>query len=419
MRGSPKNKGGAPPKSQSDPRVQVAVSTPPGLGGIAEIHVWGRGSAAFVDSLFRARSGNAISRTPPERFLYGHIVRENRVLDEVIVRRKQGDRLYGAETVEIGCHGGGAAARAIIAALVELGAARSDFDAVLEDACIEGRISRIESDAHRALRSCVSERALPVLLAELDMHLLQREVEEISALIRKDASRAVPRIRDLLENTWAVAHVEPRPVFITGFPNVGKSSLFNALAGRERVIVHGTPGTTRDVVDEVVMLDELPVRLFDSAGVGRSETALEKLAEEFAFRAMREAALILLVFDGSRPTTEAEMKLHQRLDCGKRIPIINKADLPRAAIAPELAGALEISALTGQRLPELCSAIAGSLAGKPRAAGQPTLFTAGQRDLLKEALRCLEAGDARGGLEAAGRILRCPGTARPGGPRRE
>jgi tRNA modification GTPase len=352
-----------------------------------------------VDSLFRSKSGRKITTVPPSRFLYGNIVKDGEILDEVIVRRKETDRIYGAETVEIGCHAGGAAAHAIIDALVELGAAHVSFDKVLEAACAQGRISRIEMDAHVALRSCVSGKALPVLLAELDRHHLEREIESICRLIGEGSSQAAQLIRHLLKNSWAIPYVEPQSVFITGFPNVGKSSLFNALTGRERVIVHDTAGTTRDVVDELVLLDEVPVRLLDSAGVGESKTEIEKLAEEFAFRAMEEAALILFVFDSSRPAKEAELKLYRQLDSELLIPIINKTDLPPAGIVPEVSGALKVSALTGKGVPALREEIAGKLARQPRETGEPVVFAAKQRDLLREALERLEAGNGRKALE--------------------
>ncbi len=413
--------------------IHVTVATAPGLGGITEIHVWGKGSGKLVDLLFQARSGKAIAKAPAGRFLYGHIVKDGVVLDEVIVRGKETDRIYGAETVQIGCHGGGAAARAIIDALAAEGALETDSEKALEAAWQQGRISRIELDAHHALKGCASERALPVLLAELDKHHLEREIERIyrqkprTSVRGSDADNtpalsgkrggaseaAVLAIRDLLENSWAVAHVEPQPVFITGFPNVGKSSIFNALAGRERVIVHETPGTTRDVVEEVILLDKIPVRLLDAAGVGESKTEIEKLAEEFAFRALDEAALILFVFDGSRPVKETELKLYRQLDSELLIPIINKADLARSELPEELSGTMEVSALTGQGIEQLRSVIAAKLAPQSGDAAKPAAFTVRQRDLLQRALNALEAGKAIAGLEALGQLLgRLPGSGR-------
>jgi tRNA modification GTPase len=331
------------------------------------------------------------------------------ILDEVIIRRKEYDRVYGAETVEIGCHAGGAAAQAVMDAFLELGADRSSSEDVLESACEQGRISRIELDARNALENCFCGKALSALLAELHEHPLERETEEICRLIEtntpKEIAKAAQRIRNLLNCTWAIPYVEPQPVFIAGFPNVGKSSLFNALTGVERVIVHDVAGTTRDVVDEMAVLGELPVRLHDSAGVGESATGIEKKAQGFAFRGLKEAALVLFVFDGSRPVKEGELKLYGQLDCAKLIPIINKTDLPETRDIPGLDNALKVSALTGRGIPELGSAIAASLAPQKAPAGRLAVFTGKQEKLLENALKVLENEDFSKGLEILRHLL--------------
>jgi len=241
--------------------------------------------------------------------LYGHIVDGGRLLDEVIVRRKDTDPVYGAETVEIGCHAGGAAARAVTDSFLKRGTARVTFEGALETALAQGRISRIELDARLALADCLCGKALSVLLAELGEHPLEREIKEICLLVENGTTgnirKAVLRIRHLLNCTGIIPYVEPQRVFIIGFPNAGKSSLFNSMTGMERVIVHDTPGTTRDVIEELAFFDGVPVRLFDSAGVGEPGTELENKAQEFAFRAVKEAALVLFVFDSSRTANQS------------------------------------------------------------------------------------------------------------------
>jgi tRNA modification GTPase len=393
--------GPAPGSGDSDSSpILTLLTTPPGVGGIAQIHVWGGECAAMVDQVFRAKSGMTLCEAPPGRVLYGWIVDNGVTLDEVIVLRKQTERLYGAATIEIGCHGGGAAARAIMDALAALGAVETTWNQAVETAYKEGRISRIEAESHRALRDCLSPRALPVLLAELDTHPLEREIAGALNLAATDSSKAALRLRALLNQSWAVPFIEPQAVFIAGFPNVGKSSLFNALAGSRKVIVHETPGTTRDYVEEVVAIDELPVRLFDSAGLGESATGIEKLAEEFAFRAMKDARIVLFVFDSSRPLKEGELALYNQLDCATVIPIINKTDLPGAARAAEVPGAIGVSALTGAGLEQVRAAIAGHLLCLPAAVSEAVVFTGRQETVLREALHALESGDAGGAVEA-------------------
>jgi len=374
--------------------------TPPGIGGIAQVLVWGEDCAAIVDRVFRSKSGMTLREAPPGRILYGWIVDNGVTLDEVIALRKQAERIHGLEIVEIGCHGGGAAARAITDALAVLGATETTWDQALETACREGRISRIEVEARGALCDCLNPMALQVLLAELDTHPLEREIARTLELTGTDSPRAALALRALLNQCWAVPYVEPQAVFIAGFPNVGKSSLFNALAGCRKVIVHETPGTTRDCVEEVVAIDELPVRLFDSAGLGESSTDIEKLAGEFALRAIREARIVLFVFDGSRPVKEGELALYNQLDCAAVIPIINKTDLPGAKGAADVPGAIGVSALTGAELEQVRTAIAGHLLCMPAAVSEAVVFTARQEALLRRALHTLEQGNTGGAVEA-------------------
>ena len=334
---------------------------------------------------------------------------DGRILDEVIVRRKDTDPIYGTETVEIGCHAGGAAARVVIDSFLKRGAACVTFQEALETALAQRRINKIELDARLALRNCLSEKAIPVLLAELAEHLLEREIKKIFRLVENDTAgnieKAMLQIRHLLNCTGIISYVEPQRVFITGFPNVGKSSLFNSMTGMERVIVHDTPGTTRDVVEELTFFDEVPVRLFDSAGVGQQDTVLENMPQEFTFRLMKEAALVLFVFDGSRPAKEEELKLYTQLDCAERIHIINKTDLPRVEDRSIPCGALEVSALTGSGVPELRSLIAERLAPRRAAVDRLAVFTREQKNLLGQALKALETADFSKGLELLHRLL--------------
>jgi tRNA modification GTPase len=393
---APLNEAG--PEVSPESPILFAVSTPPGIGGIAQIDVWGTGSSALVDKLFRSKRDKSLRQVGPQEFLYGHIVENDAVIDEVIVRRAETDRIYGSETVRICCHGGSAAAAAVMSALTGQGASLTTVSEALESARQEGRVTGIEADALRFLWSCVSEKALPILLRELEKHPLENEIRQLHALASVSPSEAATGLRALVEQSWAVPYADPRPVSIAGFPNVGKSSLFNALVGTRRVIVHEEPGTTHDVVEELVLLDGVPARLFDSAGVGEPGSEIEMKAQEFALRAIAESEVVLFVFDGSRPAKKDEMELHHRLDCASVIPIINKADLPRAGLPEKIRGAAKVSALTGTGIPGLRRALAARLAPRAGPPEKPSAFSAAQRDRLRSALESLEADDLPGCL---------------------
>jgi len=387
--------------------TRLTIATPPGRGGIAELHVWGPKASAIADKVFRSKSGITISRSAPGRILYGHLQNSGETIDEAIAVRRENDRIYGSETVEIGCHGGDAAAREAAGLLAGYGAASVTRDDVFEEAVIRGRISRMEAEAQAALLTCASAKVLPALLEEIASHPLEKRSRKILEEISADPGSAARKIRALLENTWAVPFVEPRSVFIAGFPNVGKSSIFNALCEKKRAIVHDSPGTTRDVIEEEISLDGLPLKLFDSAGMGESKDEIEWLAEEFALRGARQADLVVFVFEGSRPVKEREMKLYRRLDCGKLIPIINKADLPDESdgFAPE--GAMKVSASTGAGMEKLKHMLATEVLGPNEPNDGPAVFTGRQSELLREALDFLKKDD-RG--KAAKKIAELIGT---------
>jgi len=357
-----------------------------------------------VDCVFQSKSGVKITQVPQERFLYGHILDGPDILDEVIVRRKESDRIYGTRAVHIGCHGGGAAANAIINLLCRKGAALRDPEYALEHAAACGRISRVELAAHKALKNCVSELALPALVGELHEHLLERELVRIYCLFEKDSEAATGALQELLERNWALPLADPRSVVIAGYPNVGKSSLFNAIADKERVIVHHTPGTTRDVVDMLVVSDGVPFHLLDSAGLGEAKSSIEKQAEEFALGALGSASLILFVFDNSRAAKEREIEIYNSLDSKRLIPIINKTDLPRAK-APPVPQALEVSALTGAGIEKLRHGITRRLAGKPAGGKGPVVFLDNQERALKAALAAGQAGKACAAAEVVAELL--------------
>jgi tRNA modification GTPase len=351
--------------------ARVALLTPAGRGGIALLEIAGGGHIL----------ARVFSRPLPARgaLALGRLADASGPIDEVLVARTGEDRF------EIGCHGGPAVARRAVAALTALGATES------EPAAEPG--SRIQVEARALLPLAETELAAKVLLAglsgELDEKLARLSLDESSLAAIVASARL------------GMACVKPPSVALLGRPNAGKSTLFNALLGRERAIVSPVPGTTRDALEETCSLGGVPVRILDLAGIRESADEVEQAGVARGLERARAADLSLAVVDASAAWEKPE----GRLLPGRAIIVLAKRDLLSAEgrahlrhrIArdlPEGVSVVEVSARTGTGLEGLRAAIVRELVGLAPVdvVAQPVLFTERQ---LGHATRALEA--LRGG----------------------
>ena len=342
------------------PKASVRLLSPPGIGGIAVIEVAGPGAGEILASGFRCKSlqGTFLSGT----LYYGHIVSGDEVLDEVIVACLQSPP--GEPVFEVNCHGGSVAAKEILSLLTRLGAEESQGGETL----FGRELPRLEREVLAQLIDARTQRAAEVFLVQLN-GALRRELESIRALLSSgSAGEASRRVRALLDTArYGRRLAEPATVVVTGAPNVGKSTLANALVGRERSIVHHLPGTTRDAVHSVASLDGLPVVLVDTAGLREATDEIERLGVKVALDRIRSCDLVVWVFDHSRALT-AEESAHIASFRGLQLlGVINKIDLEGPANGLELAelpGPLvRTCALTGRGIGELRKRIFAALAG--------------------------------------------------------
>lgn len=295
----------------------------------------------------------------------------------------------GPEHAEIHCHGGSMPARLILEELSGQGVRTVPWATLVrfEAATV------IEAEAIESLAQAPTVRIAAVLVDQLNGALESAARRLRSWLDAGRTSEAAAELDRLLDRAIVGLHlVEPWQVAIVGRPNVGKSSLLNAIVGYARAIVHPTAGTTRDVVTAVTAIDGWPVELSDSAGIRTTDDDLEAAGVRRAEAAIEQSNLQLVVLDRSRPLAGEDLEVVGR--CPRPIVVANKTDLPAAWTEPPRdCACLAVSALTGSGVPELIAALGTHLVAAPPAAGDAVPFTRRQAELLRAARHCVTMND--------------------------
>ncbi len=341
----------------------AALLTPPGRGAIAVLHVCGEGAKALVSGLF----GKEIGDQPRA----GRLTHRGEIVDEVMVRSVPG--FTGEETVEITCHGGTAVVDRVFAAL---GLPPAGTEDLLERGVATGHLDRLRAEAWALLPGALTELAARVLQDQAD-GALSRAVTAMEA--PRDAERL------LVTAPLGLALASPRRVVLAGAPNVGKSTLFNALVEADRAIVSPVPGTTRDPVRERIAIEQVPLELVDTAGVEESRDLLEQLSIERTREMLRGADAVLFLFDAEAGARGDELRFLEALGGRNMILLVNKIDV---GSKKPLLQALPVSARTGQGLEEVRRRILHALKVRPEyREGAPVVFTLRQEGLLSEAAR--------------------------------
>jgi tRNA modification GTPase len=403
----------------------VAVSTAWGEAGIAILRLSGPDSVALADGLFRARGKLAASAARYMR--YGHILdREGAYIDEVLAVRFEAPHSYtGEEMAEIHCHGGSMSAQQAIERLLELGARLAEPGEFTRRAFLNGRIDlaqaesvlgiirarsdRALSSAARSLHGEVSDAVrglrerLLLVCAGLEASFDFPE-EDIPSPERKEFAPTLAQLKEDAETLHRKCRDgsvlrEGIRVAIVGRPNVGKSSLLNALLQESRAIVTAIPGTTRDVIEAVLTHRGVPIRLVDTAGIRRPSDLLEEAGIAQTLSALREADLKLWVLDGSHPFGNEDALVEEQLQGARVIVLFNKADLPQALepaafmnLRPQLR-VLPVSAKTALGLEHLKEEIVRAAFGEG-IVEEACNATARQVEELRQAVRLI--GEAEG-----------------------
>jgi len=371
----------------------VRLLTGEGVGGIAVIELAGDDAEEMLRGCFRP-GGRARPSFEAGKIFYGHVVRGDELLDEVLACRAPTET--GEPVFEVNCHGGILPARRVLEHLVQVGAGEGRAG----DALPGRRLAKLEREILGQLIGARTQRAADALLVQLSGRL-GAEVREIAALgATEEARRRTAKLRATY--IYGRRLVEPATVVITGAPNVGKSTLANALVGRERSIVHHLPGTTRDAVSSVASLDGLPVVVVDTAGLRQATDEIEQLGVQKAIEKIGSSEVVVWVFDHSRRVTREELGYLKAL--GKRtvVPVVNKIDLAGPLDEKELGATVgsrvrRTCALTGRGIAELGKALFDLLLpGEAPARDAAVVTTARVATALDEAAARLSEGRAPG-----------------------
>ena len=370
--------------------TQVVLLTPAGRGAVASLLVAGPKATETVGRLLHLSSSRELARQSCGKILLGRW-QSRESGEEVVVCRRSPQR------VEIHCHGGHVAAATLIASLVASGCREIDWQAWLSATAADP----IEAPAQIALTAAPTQRTAAILWDQCQ-GALRRAVDEIAALLRAGNRPAALRTVESLRG-WSRlgCHlVVPWRVVLAGRPNVGKSSLINALVGFGRTIVHETPGTTRDVVTATTAIDGWPIELADTAGLHASTEPIEAAGIRLAQSCLATADLVVLVFDASKPWGEEEEQLERAWPTA--LKVLNKSDLPQPSelIAMRAKG-LWTSATTGQGIESLQRALVERLVPQVPTAGQGVPFTAGHAAAVEQIEAAVRSGQTEKALELA------------------
>lgn len=339
--------------------TRVAVLTPAGTGAIATIEVAGPEAWEITSSLFRPAGKPLPDRPELHRFWFGTL--GTSVGDEVILAVISIEREV---RIEIHCHGG----RKVVRWVIE------QFKA---NGCIEAVSVFDNSDPWQLVTRAPTLRTASILLDQAH-GAFAKAVRHILEVLTSDPSSALKSFHELAKFVPVGRHlIEPWKVVIAGTPNVGKSSLINALAGFQRAIVSEIAGTTRDVVTVPVAFEGWPVELTDTAGLRHAE-GLEAEGIERARRVLREANLIVWVMDSSHHEPvlpDAETTSIVGLPATQWLLVMNKSDQSADWATNIPPGAIRVSAVTNEGVPELATAIAKRLVPDEPSAGVAVPFT--------------------------------------------
>ncbi len=332
----------------------VAISTSLAPAGIGIVRLSGKDAFQVAEKVFRPITGKKYRPEDNRKLRYGHIVDGDRVIDEVLVSFMKGPYTYtGENIVEVNCHGGPLSVKRILELFLAMGLRPAGPGEFTRRAFLNGRIDLAQAEAVEDIIEAPTTRAQDQALKQLSGDLSSKVTEikrmlldllasvEYSINFMEDSMDEPPTL-PMLEKALAVEDKmrvmleasktgriirEGIATVIVGKPNVGKSSLLNAILKDERAIVTDIPGTTRDSIEESISMDGISLRLIDTAGIRETEDPIESVGVERAKKLLMGCDLALVLIDGSRPLDSEDREIVDLVGDIKSIVVVNKKDL--------------------------------------------------------------------------------------------
>ena len=423
----------------------AAIATAPGEASVSIVRISGPDALAVADRIFRPAPSTLRDRS----VTYGHAVAADQQIDEALCVVMRAPRSYTREdVVEIQGHGGHQMARAVLRGCVAAGARLAEPGEFTKRAFLNGRLDLVQAEAVLDVIRARSDRAAAAAMEQLsgrlsrvfddlyDRVLLQTArieatldfpedelpetvIPELLAALGQDLSRLEHLLAQWDEGHWLRDGVL---VVISGKPNVGKSTLLNALLQRDRAIVTEVPGTTRDAIEESLVIGGVPIRLMDTAGLRETDETVERIGIDRARAAVAEADFHILVLDASEtdlsPSPESEYHLDRTIVVLNKIDLVDRGDPPRAPYPASVAASLKF----GQGIDEIRGALRELISARVDLEARPHAVISERhrellvhtKSLLQQVVVHLESGRdeelflaaaaAREGLETLGQV---------------
>ncbi len=329
----------------------AAISTALGVGAISIIRVSGKEAIEIVNTIF----DKDISKVPSHTIHYGHIINENKIIDEVLVSVMLAPKTFTAEdVVEINCHGGITTTNKVLELVLSNGARLAEPGEFTKRAFLNGRIdltqaegimNLIESKSDKAREMSINQLTGSVsniiskirtdlvnIISNIEVNIDYPEYEDIEVLTNEKILPDINKIKEVLLTT--IKDAENGKLLNTGIkigiigkPNVGKSSLLNTLLEENKAIVTNIEGTTRDIVEGDFLLNGIVCHIIDTAGIRETDNVVEKLGVNKSLQIIEDADLILFMLNNNETLTNEEKELLNRIKNKKHIIIVNKIDL--------------------------------------------------------------------------------------------
>lgn len=341
----------------------AAISTPPGEGGIAIVRLSGTNVISKVNSIFKPYNPEVdLTNKIGFTMTLGWIVdKDKNIVDEVLVSIMRSPRSYtGEDVVEINCHGGTLPAKRCLEEVLKTGVRIAEPGEFTKRAFLNGRMDVSQAEAVIEVIRSKTDKGLRLALKQLSgknseiINKLEDELISINAMVEAsldfpddvgdlDIPEVNNRISDIIEEIDKLLKAGQRAeiyregvnIVICGKPNVGKSSLLNALLRKDKAIVTNIPGTTRDVIEDYINVKGIPVKLMDTAGIRMTEDLVEKIGVEKSRQVIKEADLVVFILDIETGITKEDLEIFHSIENPNIIILVNKEDIEEKRITEE------------------------------------------------------------------------------------